>query len=120
MYLNPQDKRDNHTAFAFLTGVVCQAKTINPIQQDAQDTTYILDLDKSNLFSVDFAVSCFSKLEQLGYRYPDKKVPGGTIEWMNNNIFHTLSWIRLNQGLTIKIIYSEARENNESAKFFYI
>lgn len=119
MYLNPQDKQHNFTEFVFLSGVVCQAKATTPIH-DTQNTTWIVELNESNLFTVDFAFSCFRRLELLGYRYPDKNAPGGIIEWVNNGVLCTLSWIPLDKKSSIKIIYSEDSENPEVVKLFCI
>ena len=118
MYLNPQDKRDNFTEFAFLAGVVRQAKAAVGVQDDV-GAVHIVDLDASNSFSMKFTISCFDRLIRLGYRYPDRRVPGGVIEWMNNGILCTLSWFPLNEGSQMRILYSEDSES-ESAEFFYI
>ena len=119
MYLNPHDKKRNFTEFAFLSSVVYQAKATTLIK-DNHHTTWVVDLDESNLHTVDFAFSCFRKLERLGYRYLDKSVPGGIIEWVNNDILCTLSWIPLDNRSRIRIIYSEDRENPEVVKYFCI
>lgn len=120
MYLNPQDKRDNFTEFAFLAGVVCQAKATTATQ-DRGCVTHILDLDKTNSFSMEFTVSCFNRLVQLGYRYPDRRIPGGVIEWINNGVLCTLSWFPLNEESNIRVLYSEDSESeSESAKFFHV
>ncbi len=121
MYLNPQDKQHNFNEFAFLSGVVHQVKTrAIPHSTNARDVTYTMDLDESNSFSTDFASSCFRKLESLGYKYPDNRIPGGMIIWINNGILCTLSWFPLNEDSKTRILYSEDSEDNESAAFFCI
>lgn len=121
MYLNPQDKQHNFNEFTFLSGVVHQVKTrAIPQNINARAVTYTMDLDEANLFSVDFAVSCFHKLETLGYKYPDRRIPGGVITWMNDGILCTLSWFPLNEDSNIRVLYSEDSEDNESAAFFCI
>ena len=121
MYLNPRDKQHNFNEFAFLSGVVHQVKThAIPQNVNIRDVTYTMDLDESNLFSLDFANSCFRKLESLGYRYPDRRIPGGIITWLDKGILCTLTWFPLNEGSKTRVLYSEDSDDDESTAFFCI